>query len=178
MIIDIEGIFLSPSYNLLITEKFAKKFLIDTNKNWITPFGYLDQANNSIISNSYFPDGTYVCLGWASYPGKSRPSMHIVGQFNLLKCRGIEIIAVKKFNNYPNLPDVIPIKPVFPLFRVGEISDWRVAKSEFLRIDRIFPTQRLELESESLGTNSLAGKICSMKLALERAIYSIGYTLT
>lgn len=174
MFIELEGIFLSPYYNLVITEKFAKRFCIDVKKHWIAPFGYYDHGNCSIISNNYFPDGVYICLGWAVYPGTTRPSNHIVGQFNLLKCRGIDVIAAGKFNNYPDLPKSIPLRPVFPLFKVGELEEWKQAKKSYLSSIKLLPLEQLEAMCIGIGIQSISGKIFNLKLALERAIRSHG----
>lgn len=170
MSIEVEGIFLSQDFTDYITEKFAKRFCVDT-KQWIQPFAYYDEANDSLISNGYVPDGTYALIGSVSYPGIERWSSHTVFQFNLLKIRGEDIVFAKRMNLYPDLPPEIPLKPVFPIFRLGDHTQFREASKVFKDIGASHLTcQALTDKIVKLEDNSLESKIYRIRLAVQRRI--------
>lgn len=169
MSIKVEGIFLHKDYSNLITETFAKRFHVDLN-HWIKPFGYYNQAEQSIICNRSLPDGVYVLLGSVSYPGKERMSCYTVYQFNICRSRGLDLSMYRPLNNYPNAP-AIPLSPVFPLFKVGNISDYKKAKTVYEGVIKNY----LSIDSliriiNNLDPNTLESKIYRLRLALQRQI--------
>jgi len=171
--ITIDGIFVSTDLSYLITEQFAKTYHIDLDS-WITPFGYFDEYNQSIISNTHIPDGIYILLGWVNYPGSSRMSSHTIYQFNVIQSRGLDLILHKPLNKYHNLPKNLPLSPKYPLFKVGDLPDYKEAKKAYSELH----TQHLTLDNLKANIANIAdqssvkSKIYNLRLALQRRISS------
>lgn len=166
--IKINGYILRNDYSELITEKFAKKYNINTTE-WIFPFGYYDQYDGSVDCNGYIPDGTYILIGKVSYPGNGRFSYHIVTQFNFLRSRGIDLDFIAPFNPYLDLPKEIPLAPKFPLFKIGNCEDFILYKDRFLEIANTWLTKDEILNKlNKIDKTSVEYKIYALKLALLR----------
>jgi len=131
----VEGLFLKQDFTEIIPESFVKKYLIPIDSGWITPFGYLDQYNHSILCNSPIPDGTYGIVGKVEYPSQQGYHQHTVIQYNLCKVRGADVVLAKPFFGYPGLPPAIKMNPKFPMYRVSSHTDYHEIKRLFHIVD-------------------------------------------
>jgi hypothetical protein len=166
--IKVEGIFLRDDYSEIITESFAKRYYVDISR-WITPFGYYDEFNQSIICDNSFQDGTYILLGKMSYPGNNKMSYYTILQFNMIKSRGLSLDIATEFNVYPDVPKILPFSPKYPLFRVGSHTEFKNLLSEFKEIQSKHWTMDEVLSKlNNLTIDTTIGKIWGLKLALLR----------
>ena len=172
MSIEVEGIFLSLDYSDIITESFAKRFNVDL-KQWIHPFCYFDEKNQSLISNKEVPDGTYILLGRISYPGEAKYTYHTTLQFNIVKIQGFNLIFARPLNGYLNMPKALlnSITPNFPLFKIGETSEYKKATGLYTKISKQHLTadslKDIILKQEP---NSIESKFYRIRLAIQRQI--------
>lgn len=163
-----EGVYLRADLQEFITESFAKRYNVNL-ENWIEPYAYWDQFNQSILSTrDEVPDGTYILFGKVTYPGRERMSYHHIFQFNVLKVRGADVIIASGFNDYPNLPSRIPIRPIFPLFKVDQSRTYRAAKKILLeKLNKPLHVRELETLIKDSKINSLEDKMYRLRLALQ-----------
>lgn len=163
--------FLRADLQEYITETFAKRYDVNLD-NWIEPYAYWDQFNQSVLSTrEVIPDGTYVLFGQVTYPGKERMSYYHIFQFNLLKLRGADVTIASGFNDYPNPPERVPIRPIFPLFKVDQCRSYEAAKKTFLtKLSKPMHVRELENLIKESKTNSLDNKLFRLRLALQLEI--------
>lgn len=168
--IHVDGIFLRRDLTEYITEEFASRYFIDTStSNWIVPFGFFDQANQSIVCNGALPDGLYVVFGTVEYPGLERLSLHKVAQFNLCSSEGLNLRFLLEFNKYPNLPESIPLRPKFPMIKIGEARAFKKAAKYLIEARKAhFTIENLQDKIRTLDAASIEYKIFALRLALER----------
>lgn len=169
--IEVEGIFLREDYSELITESFAKRYFVDIT-HWITPFGYYDEFNQSIICSESFQDGTYITLGKMSYPGINKSSYYTISQFNMCKCRGIDIDLATPFNSYPDVPKELEnFRPKYPMFRVGSHTEFKKLIPTFKEIQsKHWVIDELVSKCNDLTLDKTIGRIWRLKLALVRSL--------
>ena len=166
--IQAEGIFLRADLQEFITETFAKRYDVNL-ENWIEPYAYWDQFNQSILSTrESVPDGTYVLFGKVIYPGDERMSYYHIYQFNVLKLRGADVQIASGFNDYPNPPARVPIRPIFPIFKVDQCRSYEAAKRALKsRLSKPMHVRELENLIKESNTNSLENKLYRLRLALQ-----------
>jgi hypothetical protein len=171
MTYNVEGIFLRSDYSEYISESFVKKYNVDLTT-WIQPYGFFDEFSGTILHNKDLPDGTYIILGKVSYPGKSRMSKYIIGQFNLCKILGETLEILNKFSPYPNVPEELKsnLHPKFPMFKIGDASIFKTLKKPFNYIgeSNLTVEELMDRINKISSTESTIKKIYSLKLALLR----------
>jgi len=166
----IEGIYLRKDLKEYITESFVKRYSINLN-NWIEPFAYWDQYNQSVLSNGSVPDGTYVLLGNVKYPSVNKLSFHNIYQFNVVRLLGSDVTFSGNFNEYVGLSKSVPLRPVFPLFKLDQARSFNKARNVFIR-ELNKPLTHLELNAkiEQAKPGSITDKLYRLRLALETDI--------
>lgn len=166
----VEGVFLRPDYSEYIYESFAKRYYVDL-QNYISPYGFFDETNGTILNNGDFPDGTYVILGKVQYPSKHRMSYHIITQFNLCRVRGVDIDILRPFNPYPDVPAALKnsLQTRFPMFMVGKAHAYKALMPGFLQVaDSSLTRDELKDKIYKLPESSVVRKLYSLRLALLR----------
>ena len=165
-----ESIYLRKDLKEYVTETFVKKYNMNL-ENWIEPFGYWNQYEESTLSNGPVPDGTYVLFGKVEYPGSKRMSLHKVFQFNIVRVMGEDVTFAGNFNKYVGLPSGIPLRPIFPLFKIDQPRAFNRARNVFLkRINKPLTYQELRYMIKKESPNSLEDKIFRVRLALQTEI--------
>jgi len=167
----IKGSFFRSDLTEYISEAFAKKYTVSLDS-WIQPFAYYDEGLGVILCNSRLEDGLYVTLGKVIYPSSiARDSYHIVFQYNLARCRGMELRWADRFKPYPNLPKHIPLSPTFPMLKVGSLVDYREAKEIYYKIKgKPFTIDELKGIIDSAELNTVESRLYRLRLALQREI--------
>lgn len=168
--ITFKGYFIKPDFSEIITEDFAERFTVNI-KQWLVPYGYFDEQKNMLIcQDGVFPDGTYIAVGVVQYPGKFRNSFHRVGQFNVVRSRGIDLLWGARFQDYPGLPKDFPVNAKFPLIKVGEVQDYIKAKDVFERVYGASARFFLERELKRADPDSVEAKVIKLRLALKNLL--------
>jgi hypothetical protein len=166
----VEGIYLRKDLKEFITESFVKRYNVNL-ENWVEPFAYWDQYNQSTLSNGPVPDGTYVLFGKVEYPSVNSMSFFHIYQFNIVRIMGEDVTFAGNFNEYAGLPEAVKLAPVFPLFKVDQPRAFNKARNIFLKkLNK--PLSHLELKDiiKKYKPGSLEDKIFRIRLALQTEI--------
>jgi hypothetical protein len=168
----IVGTYLHQDLTEIITETFARRYLVDLTQ-WVSAPAYYDEMQQLLLCNDRgVPDGTYIALGKVHYPcSLTRMNFYHTYQFNLAKCRGLELRWACQFRPYPNVPERIPLAPVFPMFRIGTCAEYLQAKDLYFTIMQQSLTKDYikDIINQESGL-TLKSKMYRLRLALQREI--------